>query len=149
MAENESEIPKRSGKGHSTSLLVILIIVAALVVISIPVGVAVLTYWWASQYTGELDVEPETGLEIHEQLIIESVTLQGDGSVEACIRNATSVDAWIDVAYKNGNIIASKVNQKISRKDTTCFTLPGTFTDGDEVTLITVEGTWIRFKVKG
>lgn len=149
MAENESEIPKRSGKGRSTSLIVVLIIVAALVVIGIPVGIAVLTYWWASQYTGELDVESETGMEILEQLIIESVTLQGDGSVEACIRNAASVDAWIEAVYKNGNIIASKVNQKILGDDTTCFTLPGTYADGDEVTLITTEGTPIKFKVRG
>lgn len=146
MAENESEIPKRSDKGHSTSLIVILIIVAVFLVIGIPVGIAVVTYWWASQFTEEVDQLDQ--YKYVEELIVESVTLQGDGSVEACVRNTASVDTWIDAVYKNGNVIASKVNQKIRGDDTTCFTLPSTYADGDEVTLVTTEGTWIRFKVK-
>ena len=142
-SSKEREISKekdKKGKRSSQRILVILLAVAVAIVLFICCVVPSITYRWASSPREE---------KTYEQLVYERVTLLQDGSVEACIRNALSGDAWIDTVYKNGQVVASEVNQKIPGNDVICFTLPGTYTAGDDILLISTEGTRIKLKVRG
>ena len=131
---------KEKGKRSSKRILIGLLAVAVVLVLFICCAVPFITYRWAS---------PSGKETTYEQLVYERVTLQRDGSVEACIRNCIPGDAWIDEVYKNDQMVASELNKKIPGNDVICFTLPGTYTTGDDILLVSTKGTKIRFKVRG
>lgn len=81
-----------------------------------------------------------------EQLVLENQDLKGT-RLRICIRNPGAVDAVIVAVYRNGTFIAT-IDKPLRRNSTTCFELPGTYYLGDSVTLVTEEGTQIKFKVK-
>ena len=81
-----------------------------------------------------------------EQLVLENQELKGT-RLKICIRNPGISDAIIIAIYRDGTFVAT-VNKVLPRNSITCFDLPGTYYLGNEVTLVTEEGTQIKFKVK-
>jgi hypothetical protein len=102
---------------------------------------------WASEASGpEDDTEVEVG--DAEMVVLESTEILSDGSVEVCILNAKSVSVWIVEEYHNGEQVEGAPRRNIPGNSTTCFTLAGTYTPGDDVVLITERGTIIKFAVE-
>jgi len=81
-----------------------------------------------------------------EQLVLENQDLKGT-RLRICIRNPGTSDAVIVAVYRNGTFIAT-IDKLLRGNSTTCFELPGTYYLGDSVTLVTEEGTQIKFRVK-
>ncbi|MBU7018814.1 MAG: type IV pilin [Theionarchaea archaeon] len=119
-------------------------VIAVVLMIAVAVAIAVIVYAWASGFTSE-----KTGAESAEaeQLVLESQSLSG-GVLTICIRNATSTDAIITTEYKNGALITSTMTQTCTGNQVVCFTLTDTYTVGDDVMVVTQEGTQIKFKVR-
>ena len=124
-------------------------VIAVVLMIAVAVAIAVIVYAWASGFTSE-----KTGAESAEaeQLVLEAQNLSG-GTLTVYIRNATSTAAVLDAVYQDGVLVGTSLSSTISANDVTTFdltTLTGqTFSAGQDVTLVTEEGTQIKFKVKG
>ena len=118
-------------------------VIAVVLMIAVAVAIAVIVYAWASGFTSE-----KTGAEAAEaeQLVLENQSLSG-AVLTVCIRNATSTGAVITTEYRGG-ILQSALNQTIQGNSVACFSLNGTYAVGDDVMLVTTEGTQIKFKVK-
>jgi flagellin-like protein len=119
-------------------------VIAVVLMIAVAVAIAVIVYAWASGFTSE-----KTGAESAEaeQLVLEQQSLSGT-TLTVYIRNSTSTGATLDAEYKNGALVASGLNTAIAPDAVTTIALTGTYAVGDEVTLVTEEGTQIKFKVK-
>jgi hypothetical protein len=83
-----------------------------------------------------------------EMLVVENQILE-NGKLDICIRNAISRASTIDAVYKNGMLIASNLNILLSGDSVTCFDLPGSYNVEDDVMLVTLKGTQLKFEVKG
>ena len=126
-------------------------VIAVVLMIAVAVAIAVIVYAWASGFTSE-----KTGVESGgaEQLILESQRLSGTALI-VHIRNELNTAAVLDAVYLNGDLLASNIVYSIysvmppvTEVDLTAIT-GGTFSAGDDVMLVTEEGTQIKFKVKG
>ena len=119
-------------------------VIAVVLMIAVAVAIAVIVYAWASGFTSE-----KTGAESAEaeQLVLEQQALSGT-VLTVYIRNSTSTGATLDAEYQNGNLVTSGMNTTINADAVTQITLSGSYQVGDEVTLVTEEGTQIKFKVK-
>ena len=126
-------------------------VIAVVLMIAVAVAIAVVVYAWASGFTSE-----KTGAETAEaeQLVLESQNLSG-GALYVYIRNATSTVAVLDAVYRDGVLIGTNiaysiysVNPRVTELDLNAIT-GETFSAGDDVTLVTEEGTQIMFRVKG
>ena len=119
-------------------------VIAVVLMIAVAVAIAVIVYAWASGFTSE-----KTGAESAEaeQLVLEQQSLSGT-TLTVYIRNATSTGATLDAEYKNGALVSSALNTTIGPDAVTTIALTGTYAVGDECTLVTEEGTQIKFKVK-
>jgi flagellin-like protein len=119
-------------------------VIAVVLMIAVAVAIAVIVYAWASGFTSQ-----KTGAESAEaeQLVLEEQDLSNN-ALTVYIRNATSTGATLDAEYKNGVLQTSGIGTTITANTVTTLTLTGTYVIGDEVTLVTKEGTQIKFKVK-
>jgi flagellin-like protein len=119
-------------------------VIAVVLMIAVAVAIAVIVYAWASGFTSE-----KTGAESAEaeQLILESQSTSG-GVLTVCVRNTTSTGATVTTEYKNGVLEPTGLNQLIPGNQVICFPLNDTYAIGDEVMIVTEEGTQIKFKVK-
>lgn len=123
-------------------------VIAVVLMIAVAVAIAVIVYAWASGFTSE-----KTGAESAEaeQLVLEEQRYSA-GNLTVYLRNATSTLATLDTVYING-MLFDVANTDITGDTVTelaLHTLTGqTFSAGDDVTLVTEEGTQIKFKVKG
>ena len=95
-----------------------------------------------------LEDDTESKVEDVEMLVLESQEILSDGSVEVCILNAGSAVVWIVEEHHNGVQVEGALRRKLPGNSTTCFTLAGTYTPGDDVVLVTEEGTIIKFTIK-
>lgn len=102
---------------------------------------------WASEASVPED-DTESEVEDAEMVVLESQEILSDGSVEVCILNARSAIVWIVEEYHNGEQVEGAPRRRIPGHSTTCFTLAGTYTPGDDVVLVTEKGTIIKFTVK-
>lgn len=120
-------------------------VIAVVLMIAVAVAIAVIVYAWATGFTTQ-----KTGAESAEaeQLVLESQDVSL-GILTVYIRNATSTDAVITTEYQRGNLITSTLNATVPGKSVVSITLTGTgYAAGDEVMLVTQQGTQIKFKVK-
>ena len=119
-------------------------VIAVVLMIAVAVAIAVIVYAWASGFTSE-----KTGAESAEaeQLILESQSTSG-GVLTVCVRNTTSTGATVTTEYKNGVLEPTGLSQLIPGNQVICFPLNDTYAIGDEVMIVTEEGTQIKFKVK-
>ncbi|MBU7047536.1 MAG: type IV pilin [Theionarchaea archaeon] len=119
-------------------------VIAVVLMIAVAVAIAVIVYAWASGFTSE-----KTGAESAEaeQLVLESQRLSG-GVLTICIRNATSTDAVITTEYQNGSLVTTALGTTIPGNEVFCFDLTGTYAVGNDVMVVTSEGTQIKFKVR-
>ncbi len=123
-------------------------VIAVVLMIAVAVAIAVIVYAWASGFTSE-----KTGAESAEaeQLVLEQQRYSA-GNLTVYLRNATSTAATLDTVYING-VLFDVTNTDVTGDTVTelaLHTLTGqTFAAGDDVTLVTEEGTQIKFKVKG
>ncbi len=120
-------------------------VIAVVLMIAVAVAIAVIVYAWATGFTTQ-----KTGAESSEaeQLILESQEVSL-GILTVYIRNATSTDAVITTEYQKGVLITSTLNATVPGKSVVSITLTGTgYSAGDEVMLVTQQGTQIKFKVK-
>jgi len=145
MAKNEEHPMEPAGKGSIRTIMVLLVVAVASVIVVCGV-LPYMTHQWASQYEQEKDLGNAIPAEVP---VLEKPTLHSDGSLEVCIRNAGPVPIQIDAVYKNGTVVAAGLDQEILGNETMCFILPGTYAPDDDVTLITKEGTQLKFKVRG
>jgi flagellin-like protein len=126
-------------------------VIAVVLMIAVAVAIAVIVYAWASGFTsGKTEVE-SGGVE---QLILESQKLSGTALI-VHIRNELNTAAVLDAVYHNGDLIAKDIVYPIYSvmPPVTELNLTdvsgGAFLAGDDVMLVTEEGTQIKFKVKG
>lgn len=119
-------------------------VIAVVLMIAVAVAIAVIVYAWASGFTSE-----KTGAESAEaeQLVLENQNLSGTTLV-VYLRNATSTGATLDAEYKDGALLNSGIGTTVAADAVTQITLSGTYSVGQEVTLVTEEGTQIKFKVR-
>lgn len=119
-------------------------VIAVVLMIAVAVAIAVIVYAWASGFTSQ-----KTGAESAEaeQIVLESQDLSL-GVLTVYLRNATSTGAILDAEYQDGALIAQGIGTQILANAVTSITLSGSYSVGDEVTLVTREGTQIKFKVK-
>ena len=118
-------------------------VIAVVLMIAVAVAIAVIVYAWASGFTSE-----KTGAESAEaeQLVLENQSLSG-AVLTVCIRNATSTGAVITTEYREG-VLQAALSNTIPGNSVSCFSLNGTYAVGDDVMLVTTEGTQIKFKVR-
>ena len=124
-------------------------VIAVVLMIAVAVAIAVIVYAWASGFTSE-----KTGSEAAEaeQLVLENQNLSG-GNLTVYVRNATSTGALLDAIYVDGNLAVQDDGTQITGNAVTTLDLTAitgqTFSVGQEITLVTEEGTQIKFKVRG
>ena len=121
-------------------------VIAVVLMIAVAVAIAVIVYAWASGFTSE-----KTGAEAAEaeQLILENQNVSGGILTYAYIRNTTSTDATLDAVYVDGALVGQGIGTNIVGNQVTGIDLSSyNIPPGSEVTLVTVEGTQIKFKVK-
>jgi len=119
-------------------------VIAVVLMIAVAVAIAVIVYAWASGFTSQ-----KTGAESAEaeQIVLESQDLSST-TLTVYLRNATSTGAILDAEYQDGTLIAQGIGTQIVANSVTQVVLSGAYAVGDEVTLVTREGTQIKFKVK-
>ncbi len=119
-------------------------VIAVVLMIAVAVAIAVIVYTWASGFTSE-----KTGAESAEaeQLVLEAQNCSGN-TLTVYIRNALSTDSVIDTIYHNGVIEATGDGTVLQANSVTTYIVPGTYTSGDDVMIVTLEGTQIKFKAK-
>lgn len=121
-------------------------VIAVVLMIAVAVAIAVIVYAWASGFTSE-----KTGAEAAEaeQLVLESQNSSGGILTNVYIRNSTSTAAVLDAVYVEGALVGSGLNEIIAGNAVTTIDLSAySIPPGSEVTLVTIEGTQIKFKVK-
>ena len=84
-------------------------------------------------------------------MVLENQNLSG-GNLTVYVRNATSTGAILDAIYVDGNLVVQDDGTQLFGNAVTTLDLTAitgsTFTVGQEVTLVTEEGSQIKFKVK-
>jgi flagellin-like protein len=120
-------------------------VIAVVLMIAVAVAIAVIVYAWASGFTSE---KTQAESAEAEQLILENQNESG-GTVTVCLRNAISTGSTITTEYHDGVLVDSDVGQEIDGNSVACWDLSDTnYSKGDNVMLVSKEGTQIKFKVK-
>ncbi|MBU7010545.1 MAG: type IV pilin [Theionarchaea archaeon] len=119
-------------------------VIAVVLMIAVAVAIAVIVYAWASGFTSE---KTQAESAEAEQLVLESQ----DGSTylgNVYVRNATSTPATLTTLYVNG-VLQTFTSQVVSGNTVTVVDLSSfNISAGQEVMLVTEEGTQIKFKAK-
>jgi flagellin-like protein len=123
-------------------------VIAVVLMIAVAVAIAVIVYAWASGFASE-----KTGAEgaEAEQMILESQKISG-GALYVYLRNATSTVAVVDTVYKNGVLVGSNLGITLNPNEVTEIDVTSEtstqFQAGDEVMIVTEEGTQLKFIAK-
>ena len=120
-------------------------VIAVVLMIAVAVAIAVIVYAWASGFTSE---KTQAESAEAEQLVLEAQ----DGSNflgNVYIRNTTSTPTTLSDCYVNGTLQAgfggaTLTGNAVTTVDLSAFSVGA----GDEVMLVTEEGTQIKFKAK-
>jgi len=99
---------------------------------------------WMSELTS---LEAVTDEGEAEKLVLVAYDLEG-ATLTVCIRNTKSTAATIVLEYRNEWEYCSTIDEPIPGDSVTCFKLNGTYAIGDEVRLVTQEGTLVEFKLR-
>jgi flagellin-like protein len=128
-------------------------VIAVVLMIAVAVSIAVIVYAWS---TGFISKRSSVESAEVEKLVVENMSLSGT-SLTLYLRNQVHLGCVLDTIYVNGQMRASDCDvslpsAQLIQLDITSIINShggdGTFTIGDQVQLVTLRGTQIRFQVK-
>lgn len=128
-------------------------VIAVVLMIAVAVSITVVIFAWASGFVGGHATAESPDAE---QIILEEMSRSGT-NVTVYLRNMESSSIYLDTVYVNGQLRATNISTSISANGVSLLDLSaiisasggdGTFYVGDQVQLVTVNGTQIRFLVK-
>lgn len=89
----------------------------------------------------------EAGIEGEPDITVESMHVSG-GELVLCLRNTTDKTLFIDAEYKNGVLVVADYRLCMPENEVICFSLAGSYSRGDEIMIVTEDGTKIIFFVE-
>lgn len=128
-------------------------VIAVVLMIAVATSITIVIFAWASGFVGGRATAESPDAE---QIFLEEMSRSGT-SVTVYLRNMETSSIYLDTIYVNGQLRATNVSASISANGVSLLDLSalisanggdGTFYVGDQVQLVTVNGTQIRFLVK-
>lgn len=128
-------------------------VIAVVLMIAVAVSITVVIFAWASGFVGGRATAESPDAE---QIILEEMSRSGT-NVAVYLRNKESSDIILDTIYVNGQLRATNISASVSANGVSLLDLSalisasggdGTFFVGDQVQLVTMNGTQVSFRVK-
>lgn len=128
-------------------------VIAVVLMIAVAVSISVIVYAWSSGFISKRSSVESAEVE---KLVVEQMSLSGT-SLTLYLRNQVHLNCMLDTIYVNGQIRANDCNLPMPASQMIQLDLSsiitslggdGTFHVGDQVQLVTLRGTQIKFQVR-